>query len=293
MSSAVRTRYDAGDSYHSDSYAGDDFRMYEFKVRRCMRCCSHDWTDCPFAHPGEKARRRDPCCFHYSGNACPEFRRGVCRRGDACQFAHGVFECWLHPARYRTQPCRDGRSCRRKVCFFAHTPDQLRVLPSLGSSSPSSSTLTSSPSAAKSNTARSLICSCAFSPYKSTSTQLESSPTSTLMGLSYFSPPLSPPLSPGCSPLVCCTSGYHGVLNYKSLFAKLVTSLDTVDLSASASASPSASSSGTTEAFLLSPTGSASKDYYEEKEMNDQGDNSSFSNDNGCPDLDWVNELVM
>ena len=43
--------------------------------------------------------------------------------------AHGVFECWLHPARYRTQPCKDGTGCRRRVCFFAHTPGQLRVLP--------------------------------------------------------------------------------------------------------------------------------------------------------------------
>lgn len=112
-----------------DVYACDQFRMFEFKVRRCMRGRSHDWTECPFAHPGEKARRRDPRRFHYSGTACPDFRKGSCRRGDACEFAHGVFECWLHPARYRTQPCKDGRNCRRRVCFFAHTPEQLRLLP--------------------------------------------------------------------------------------------------------------------------------------------------------------------
>lgn len=40
-----------------DIYSCDQFRMYEFKVRRCMRGRSHDWTECPFAHPGEKARR--------------------------------------------------------------------------------------------------------------------------------------------------------------------------------------------------------------------------------------------
>eukprot|EP00252_Welwitschia_mirabilis_P023863 TRINITY_DN6868_c0_g1_i2.p1 TRINITY_DN6868_c0_g1~~TRINITY_DN6868_c0_g1_i2.p1 ORF type:complete len:164 (-),score=8.74 TRINITY_DN6868_c0_g1_i2:203-694(-) len=80
-------------------YSSDDFRMYEFKVRRCMRGRSHDWTECPFMHPGEKARRRDPRRFNYSGNPCPEFRKGSCRRGDACEFAHGVFECWLHPDR--------------------------------------------------------------------------------------------------------------------------------------------------------------------------------------------------
>ncbi|XP_050363165.1 zinc finger CCCH domain-containing protein 20-like isoform X2 [Argentina anserina] len=107
----------------------DQFRMFEFKVRRCARGRSHDWTECPYAHPGEKARRRDPRKYHYSGSACPDFRKGSCAKGDSCEFAHGVFECWLHPARYRTQPCKDGLGCHRRVCFFAHTPEQLRVLP--------------------------------------------------------------------------------------------------------------------------------------------------------------------
>ncbi|XP_062022997.1 zinc finger CCCH domain-containing protein 20-like [Rosa rugosa] len=107
----------------------DQFRMFEFKVRRCARGRSHDWTECPYAHPGEKARRRDPRKYHYSGSACPDFRKGNCAKGDSCEFAHGVFECWLHPARYRTQPCKDGLACHRRVCFFAHTPEQLRVLP--------------------------------------------------------------------------------------------------------------------------------------------------------------------
>lgn len=112
-----------------DAYSCDHFRIFEFKVRKCTRGRSHDWTECPYAHPGEKARRRDPRKFHYSGTACPDFRKGNCKKGDSCEFAHGVFECWLHPARYRTQPCKDGTNCRRRVCFFAHTPEQLRVLP--------------------------------------------------------------------------------------------------------------------------------------------------------------------
>ncbi|KAK1377685.1 zinc finger CCCH domain-containing protein 20 [Heracleum sosnowskyi] len=111
-----------------DTYACDNFRMYEFKVRKCVRGRSHDWTECPYAHPGEKARRRDPRKFHYSGTACPDFRKGNCKKGDVCEFAHGVFECWLHPARYRTQVCKDGQGCRRRVCFFAHTPEEVRVL---------------------------------------------------------------------------------------------------------------------------------------------------------------------
>ena len=47
-------------------------------------------------------------------------------QGDACPYAHGVYECWLHPAKYRTQLCKDGGQCRRPVCFFAHSVAQLR-----------------------------------------------------------------------------------------------------------------------------------------------------------------------
>ncbi|KAL4334788.1 hypothetical protein GQ457_07G040100 [Hibiscus cannabinus] len=128
-----------------DACSCDHFRMFEFKVRSCARGRGHDWTECPYAHPGEKARRRDPKRYHYSGTVCPDFRKfGNCRKGDACEFAHGVFECWLHPARYRTQPCKDGMGCRRRVCFFAHTPDQLRVVSSVDSydGSPSSAKTT-------------------------------------------------------------------------------------------------------------------------------------------------------
>mmetsp|Transcript_13531 Transcript_13531/g.49235 ORF Transcript_13531/g.49235 Transcript_13531/m.49235 type:complete len:541 (-) Transcript_13531:627-2249(-) len=110
-------------------YQSDEFRMYDFKVRPCPKTRSHDWTMCPFAHPGEKARRRDPRRFAYSGVACPDFRKGSCRKGDACEFAHGVFECWLHPSRYRTQLCKDGKACPRRVCFFAHAASELRDPP--------------------------------------------------------------------------------------------------------------------------------------------------------------------
>lgn len=109
-------------------YTTDEFRMFSFKIRPCSRAYSHDWTECPFVHPGENARRRDPRRYHYSCVPCPEFRKGACRRGDACDYAHGVFECWLHPAQYRTRLCKDGTDCTRRVCFFAHTNDELRPL---------------------------------------------------------------------------------------------------------------------------------------------------------------------
>lgn len=76
----------------------------QFKIDPCPRGRPHDWTQCVFAHPLEKARRRDPRRVAYSGSACPTYRKaGACGAGGACPLAHGVFECWLHPARYRTQ----------------------------------------------------------------------------------------------------------------------------------------------------------------------------------------------
>ncbi|GAV64908.1 zf-CCCH domain-containing protein/Ank_2 domain-containing protein [Cephalotus follicularis] len=119
-------------------YSTDEFRMYSFKVKPCSRAYSHDWTECPFVHPGENARRRDPRKYPYSCVPCPEFRKGACPKGDTCEYAHGVFESWLHPAQYRTRLCKDEIGCSRKVCFFAHKPEELRpVYASTGSAMPS------------------------------------------------------------------------------------------------------------------------------------------------------------
>jgi hypothetical protein len=177
-----------------DAYACDEFRMYEFKVRRCSRGRNHDWTACPYAHPGEKARRRDPRRYHYSGAACPDFRKGGCKRGDACELAHGVFECWLHPSRYRTQPCKDGTGCRRRVCFFAHTPDQLRVPPPR-QSSPRGAAAAASPLAESYD--GSPLRRQAFESYLTKSGIVSSPPpTSTLVSPPRSPPSESPPMSP-------------------------------------------------------------------------------------------------
>ncbi|KQK03130.1 zinc finger CCCH domain-containing protein 2 [Brachypodium distachyon] len=176
-----------------DAYGGDEFRMYDFKVRRCVRGRSHDWTECPFAHPGEKARRRDPRKYHYSGTACPDFRKGGCKRGDACEYAHGVFECWLHPARYRTQACKDGTACRRRVCFFAHTREQLREMPAPQHSSPRSTPLSPLAESYDGSPLRRQV----FESYLNNKGIVSSSPTSTYLSSPPKSPPSeSPPLSP-------------------------------------------------------------------------------------------------
>ncbi|KAJ0101121.1 hypothetical protein Patl1_06625 [Pistacia atlantica] len=123
-------------------YGTDEFRMFTFKVKPCSRAYSHDWTECPFVHPGENARRRDPKKYPYSCVPCPEFRKGSCPKADGCEYAHGVFESWLHPAQYRTRLCKDEIGCNRKVCFFAHKPEELRpVYASTGSAMPSPSSI--------------------------------------------------------------------------------------------------------------------------------------------------------
>ncbi|KAJ6315559.1 hypothetical protein OIU78_018938 [Salix suchowensis] len=58
----------------------------------------------------------------------PDHRRGACRRGDLCEYAHGIFESWLHPTQYKTRVCKEGTNCMRRVCFFAHTLNELRPL---------------------------------------------------------------------------------------------------------------------------------------------------------------------
>ncbi|XP_039165778.1 zinc finger CCCH domain-containing protein 2-like [Eucalyptus grandis] len=143
------------------------------------------------------------------------FCAGTCKKGDSCEFAHGVFECWLHPERYRTQACKDGQSCRRGVCFFAYSPDQLRVLPGQQQQqqqqhSPKSATDSEFGSMVRPSAAA----TAAFDSYftKPWSASFISSPTSIL---TTSSPPISPPMSPnqrgGCcgspgsvSELVAC-----------------------------------------------------------------------------------------
>jgi hypothetical protein len=123
--------------FNDPMFSTDEFRVWEMKIRNCPKSRPHDWTMCPFAHPGEKAKRRDPRLYKYCGTACAEYRKtGSCARGDSCMYAHGVFECWLHPSRYRTQLCTDGTGCTRRVCFFAHRECELRkpvggIMPSI------------------------------------------------------------------------------------------------------------------------------------------------------------------
>ncbi|KAK3446083.1 hypothetical protein EUGRSUZ_A01839 [Eucalyptus grandis] len=315
----------------SDPYSSDHFRMFEFKVRRCTRSRSHDWTDCPFAHPGEKARRRDPRKYHYSGTVCAEYRRGSCSRGDNCEFAHGVFECWLHPSKYRTEACKDGKNCKRKVCFFAHSTRQLRLLPA--QSEPNSpQEINLEKSKFHSPVSPSSLPHCCLFCHSFTA----SSPTSTLLGMSHLSPPLSPsqslspPLSPlkgrslsGFSPISryadrlepsCLSQG----MSYKDVLNEIMTSLDVMkmsEVSPPPHSSPLSSVKNRTAMpwvdvttsvneeqtqFILSPSTpnypQVPKNFFGSDPSSNEGIFADKVNEgNSCddPDIGWVNELLM
>ncbi|TKY66826.1 Zinc finger CCCH domain-containing protein 2 [Spatholobus suberectus] len=278
---------DDNDDNSGAPYASDEFRMFEFKVKWCTRSRSHDWTDCPFAHPGEKARRRDPRRVHYSGTVCPEFRRGQCGRGDACEFSHGVFECWLHPSRYRTEACKDGKNCKRKVCFFAHTPRQLRVLPlNNDDDNNNNNKKCTNMSPHNNNKHCCLFCHCSSSS--------TCSPTSTLFGMSHFSPPLSPSSS--------YSSPNHHVVNYRDVFSELVCSMEGLSFGeASPVSAPKPHSlswldvSEDQQQFnILSPTITTCATF------SNNGNGRFLREESGvvvddviAPDLAWVNDLLM
>ncbi|XP_057792514.1 zinc finger CCCH domain-containing protein 2-like [Salvia miltiorrhiza] len=268
---------EGGDEDGDDPYSSDHFRMYEFKVRKCNRSRSHDWTDCPFAHPGEKARRRDPRRHHYSGSVCPDFRKGHCGKGDACELSHGVFECWLHPSRYRTEACKDGRSCKRKVCFFAHSSRQLRIVPD-----PTPAPASPTADHPKLSHHCCMYCHCSMT----------ASPTSTL--IPHMSPPLSPPISP-----------YGRSAAYKDALADLMASFEAMSAGEAASPSPSTPGAGSLAwldvnleeqpQFVMSPSAApprGARKFYSGQSKLKFEDYSGGEANAGGPDLGWVNDLL-
>lgn len=110
----------------------DEFLQFTYKVVPCDKTWRHDYATCPFAHPGESSERRHPST--YLPFMCGSTQHSTdlkekCPFGTACKYAHGHFELWLHPGRFRTKLCSLGENCKRPVCFFAHSEQELRVTP--------------------------------------------------------------------------------------------------------------------------------------------------------------------
>ena len=161
-------------------------------------------------------------------------------------------------------PCKDGRRCRRKICFFAHFPRQLRILASHKDD--------------ETNYSQSCYGFCSANDNSAAASGF--SPTSTLMS---FSPPISPSAGEMHYDSKQMNFGlinrYIGnntgrVIDYDVVCEELMNSLDAMELSASPATSPAAAA----------PTDARG-------EWAVKGGNSSSSM---CwPDLDWVNELLM
>ena len=96
----------------------DAFWVYVYKVQRCPQAGNHDWTACPYAHKGERARRRDPRSFSYLAVTCPAFRESqqqhhLARTGAApsCVRAH-MRTSWPHVLRLKEISRRGKNFCR-------------------------------------------------------------------------------------------------------------------------------------------------------------------------------------
>ena len=70
--------------------------LHNPQVARCSKRYVHDWRACPFAHPTENARRRDPRLVKYQPIPCPDYKRGICLR-CACGTAVSALR-WRQPA---------------------------------------------------------------------------------------------------------------------------------------------------------------------------------------------------
>lgn len=60
---------------------------HALQVAPCHKRYAHDWSTCPYSHPRDAARRRDPRVHPHTGVACPAMKQ-VCRHAlgqRACQ----------------------------------------------------------------------------------------------------------------------------------------------------------------------------------------------------------------
>ncbi|WIA28347.1 hypothetical protein OEZ86_010895 [Tetradesmus obliquus] len=112
---------------HQNRQWSDEYMMYEYKVKQCLRTDHHNWKHCPWRHPGETAAQRRHPSVH-KPTFCVNLKvAGECSAGDDCPFSHNTFEMSLHPLRYKTTLCNLGEKCNREICFFAHSHKDLRT----------------------------------------------------------------------------------------------------------------------------------------------------------------------
>ena len=105
--------------------------MYGFKVAMCTKQGRHPWGDCPYAHPTENARRRDPRAFSYSCVECPAYRCAPlatvlvpscrCLLNNLIHQLHTCTARLQHIAKQRLSACAVTIPQPQCSCHFHHT----------------------------------------------------------------------------------------------------------------------------------------------------------------------------
>ena len=81
------------------------------QVLPCSKRFCHDWTVCPYAHPGEKAKRRDPRVHSYTGIACPNMKKVHYTSGHhliSPALKSAMLSCEMTVLHRRNQDCMPG-----------------------------------------------------------------------------------------------------------------------------------------------------------------------------------------
>ncbi|GAA0162112.1 hypothetical protein LIER_18279 [Lithospermum erythrorhizon] len=99
--------------------------MNVYKIKRCPNEEPHDLARCLYTHIGD-IYRRDHSLYYPEYCTSKLNHNSVCIMGDRCRFAHGPYEYFYHPGRYRTEYCNFGVDCNTIGCPFVHNSSQFR-----------------------------------------------------------------------------------------------------------------------------------------------------------------------
>lgn len=104
-----------------------------FKTKMCslnnLNICKKGEA-CPFAHSEDELRDKPNL---YKTKLCTAFLTGECQKGEDCPFAHGESQLRSTPDLFKTAICNlwvQGRCTAGEQCRFAHGEDDLRPAPS-------------------------------------------------------------------------------------------------------------------------------------------------------------------
>jgi hypothetical protein len=124
------------------------------KTKECRNDKKHDVGNCPYWHNDSDRRRNPYGTIRYTHLICEDKSKGGkggCREGDACLFAHNLFEQMFHPLKFKTIPCnRANKGCHHAICGYYHTKEEQRRLQRRDPAAPAAAAAGSTSSTAQS-----------------------------------------------------------------------------------------------------------------------------------------------